>query len=229
MLLRMAALFLLAATASAQEARLPRYWTVHIDVAADRAAFEAVSREFSAAQRDFYAARGMERPPVMSFSTPDGSYYSLRPRGTFTDFDKPSPLGADAMKELQKKTAPISEATHKTLRAHHNEIWEIDRDLTKIGDEQAPKYALMRTDYVKPPDDGAYEAAAKQLCADLAARGVRVVAFFSTYGDGAYRYLFLSDQPLKVPTVGKLAQTHDATAMPRLDLSLGDPAHWLRY
>lgn len=226
-MLRTALVLLLAATALAHDAKA-RYWTVHIDVAADRAAFESVSKEYSAAQRDFYAAHNGERPAAAHFSTPDGTYYSLRPRGTFSDFDKPPVLGADVMKELSAKTAPISAATHKTLRTHHSEIWELDRELSDFGDGHAPKYALLRSDSVKPPDDAEYEAAMKTLRQELVGRGVRVLAFFSAYGDGAYHYLFLSDQPLKVRTVGKLAETRDATARPRTDLSLTDPARWLR-
>src|ERR1700693_4766236 len=104
-------LLLIASAASAAD--LPRYWTVHIDYAADRAAYEETDIRFSAAQRDFYAAHNVDRPAVVGFSTPGKAYYSLRPRGTFSDFDKPSPLG-DSSKELQAKLAPISEATHKT-------------------------------------------------------------------------------------------------------------------
>jgi hypothetical protein len=228
-MMRTAMLLLLATTALAQDAKAPRYWTVHIDVAADRAAFESVSKEYSAAQRDFYAAHVAERPAVVHFSTPDGAYYSLRPRRTFSDFDKPPSLGADVMKELSAKTAPISAATHKILRTHHSEIWELDRELSDVGDGHAPRYALLRSDSVTPPNDAEYEAAMKTLRQELVGQGVRVLAFSPAYGDGAYHYLFLSDEPLKVRTVGKLAETHDAAAKPRTDLSLTDPARWLRY
>jgi hypothetical protein len=222
------AVLLLAASTAAAAADLPRYWTVHIDYAADRTAFEDIDKQFAAAQRDFYAAHNVDRPPGITFSTPDNAYYSLRPRGTFTDFDKPSPLG-DAMKELQAKLAPISAATHKTLRTHHSEIWQIDRDLSNPGGERAPKYMVLRTDYVTPPNDEQYESAMKQLREELVAREIRVLAFFSTYGDGAYRYLFMSDQPVKIRTLGKLAVTRDVTARPRPDLSAIDAEHWLRY
>ena len=100
-------LLFLASTASAAD--LPRYWTVHIDYAADRAAYERVEKEFSTTRRDFYAAHSAAPAPVIQFSAPDGVYYGLRPRGTFTDFDKPNPLG-DAMKELQAKPHPLPAA-----------------------------------------------------------------------------------------------------------------------
>ncbi len=222
----LAVLLFLASSASAAD--LPRYWTVHIDYAADRAEYERVDKQFSSEQRDFYTTHSAVRPPVILFNTPDGAYYSLRARGTFTDFDKPNPLG-EAMKELQGKLAPISAATHKTLRKHHNEIWQIDRDLANIRSDVAPRYMLLRTDEVRPVNDEEYGKAMKELRDELVARNVGVLAFFSTYGDGRYRYLFMSDTPLKVRTVGKLAETHDAAAKPRADLSATDDAHWLQY
>ena len=124
------------------------------------------------------------------------------------DIEKPSALGPDLAKQLQAKTAPISEETHKTLREHHNEIWQVDRDLTTAGEIAPHKYAVLRIDIVAPPRDGAYNAAMKQLIRELT--GFEVVAFFSVYGDGSYRYLFLSDSPIHVRTLKRLARTRDA-------------------
>jgi hypothetical protein len=219
-------LLFLASTASAAD--LPRYWTVHIDYAADRAAYERVEKEFSTTRRDFYAAHSAAPAPVIQFSAPDGVYYGLRPRGTFTDFDKPNPLG-DAMKELQAKLDPISAATHKTLRKHHSEIWQIDGDLTSIRDEAVPKHVLMRTDDVQPVNDEEYGKAMKALRDELVAKDVAILAFFSAYGDGKHHYLFMSDAPLKIRTVGKLATTTDVAAKPRPDLNAIDAGHWLHY
>jgi hypothetical protein len=221
-----AVLLFLASTAPAAD--LPKYWTVHIDYAADRGEYERVEKEFSTVRRDFYAEHSAPRAPVTSFSTSGGVYYGLRPRGTFTDFDKPNPLG-DAMKELQAKLAPISAATHKTLRKHHNEIWQIDPELTNIHREAAPKYMLLRTDDVQPVNDEEYGKAMKVLRDEVVARNVGVLAFVSVYGDGSYRYIFMSDTPLKIRTVGKLAKTNDEVAKPRPDLNATDAAHWLQY
>src|SRR5207253_9168078 len=139
--------------------------------------------------------------------TDDGRYYGLRPRATLADIEKPSRLGPELEKQLQPKTAPISAATHKTLRDHHNEIWQIQRDLTTATEITPHKYAVLRTDHVPPPKDDAYETSMKQLVREL--KGVEVVAFFSVYGDGAYRYLFLSDSPIKVRRLNDLAETRD--------------------
>jgi hypothetical protein len=200
------AILLFASTVSAAE--LPRYWSVHIDVPSDRAAFEKIDSEFSQTQRDFYAEHHVDYPPVINFKTADGAYYGLRPRGSLSDFEKPNPLG-DAAKDLRTKLAPISAATHELLRTHHNEIWQLDSDLTSISSDRVPKYVLLRTDVVTPPNDEAYGTAMKQLIEEVKASGAGVLAFFSVYGDGAYRYVFVSDRPLKIRNVGKLARTRD--------------------
>ena len=226
--MRNAFLVLLFVASAAAAADLPRYWTVHIDYAADRTAYERVEREFSTTRRDFYAAHSAVMAPVIQFSTTDGVYYGLRPRGTFTDFDKPNPLG-DAMKELQAKLDPISAATHKILRKHHSEIWQIDRDLTSLRGDAAPKHVLFRTDDVQPVNDEEYGKAMKALHDELVAKDVAILAFFSAYGDGRYHYLFMSDAPLNVRRVGKLATTTDVVARARPDFDATDGAHWLQY
>jgi len=195
-------IFLIALTANAAD--LPKYWSVHIDHPADRAAFEQLDKQFNATIREFYVSNQLEPPPSFKFVTADGHYYGLRPRASLADFDKTSPP------ELRTKTAPISAETHKTLREHHSEIWQLDREMTTATELAPRKYAMLRTDFVSPPKDGQYNVAMKQLVHELA--GVDVVAFFSVYGDGSYRYLFLSDSPIKVRTLKGLAETRDASA-----------------
>jgi hypothetical protein len=152
----------------------------------------------------------------------DGVYYSLRGRTSLSDFDShPAP------KALSEKTAPISERAHATLATHHNEIWQTENDLTRLPDASAPKHARLRVDRVAPPNDAKYEATMKKLCDECEKRGVRVIAFYSAFGDGAYRYLFLSDQPFRVRKTG-LAQTRDVDARARPDLTLTEPERWIR-
>ena len=200
-------LSLIALAASAAD--LAKYWTVHIDHPKDRAAYEKLERQFNETIRQFYMANHIAQPPVVQITTDDGHYYGLRPKATLADIEKPSPLGPELEKQLQPITAPISADTHKTLRDHHNEIWRIERDVTTATEIAPHKYAMLRTDVVAPPNDEAYGDAMKELIRGL--RGVDVVAFFSAYGDGAYRYLFLSDAPIRIRTL-KLAETHDSAA-----------------
>jgi hypothetical protein len=199
---------LIALAASAAD--LAKYWTVHIDHPKDRAAYEKLERRFNETIRDFYVANHITQPPVVRITTDDGHYYGLRPKATLADIEKPSPLGPELEKQLQPMTAPISADTHKTLRDHHNEIWRIERDLTTATEITPHKYAVLRTDVVSPPNDEAYDGAMKELTRGLS--GVEVVAFFSSYGDGSYRYLFLSDAPIKVRRLKGLADTHDVAA-----------------
>jgi hypothetical protein len=189
------------------------YWTVHIDYPAHRAQFERIDNQFDAAIREFYAAHNLTVPAVWRIVTADGAYLGLRPKGTMADVAAPT-LPPDLSKELQAKTAPISEATHKILRAHHSELWHIQNDLTS-GDTPK-KFALMRVDVVDPPRDDAYEAEMKKLVAELSANGVQTIGFFSSYGDGAYHYIFSSDKPLHVRKLKGFGSTRDV-AITRLE------------
>lgn len=188
------------------------YWTVHIDFPADRAQFERIDDRYQSAIREFYAAHNLAPPAVWRIVTADGAYLALRPKGTMSDVAGPA-LPPDFSKELQTKTAPISEATHKILRAHHSELWHLQGD-----DADVPKkFAMMRVDVVDPPRDEEYEAAMKQLVAELTASGVQAIGFFSSYGDGAYHYIFSSDKPLHVPKLKGFGTTRDV-AITRIEI-----------
>ena len=182
------------------------YWTVHIDLPSNRPEFQRIDAQFDAAVTDFYAAHNLTPPTVWRIVTADGAFMGLRPRGTMTDVATPQ-LPPDLSKELQAKTAPISEATHKILRAHHSELWHLQPDLTTYS---APhKYALMRVDLVDPPRNDDYETSMKQLVSEISANGVETLAFFSSYGDGAYHYIFLSEKPIQVRTLKGFGKSRD--------------------
>ncbi|HUJ13703.1 MAG TPA: hypothetical protein VL284_07915 [Thermoanaerobaculia bacterium] len=182
------------------------YWTVHIDVPRDHAAFERIDAQYDAAVRDFYESHRLAAPALWRIATADGAHIALRPRGTMAELAAPQ-LPAGLANELQTKTAPISDATHKTLRAHHSEIWHVESDLTNFT--KAKKYAMLRTDLVQPPNDDAYDSEMKQIVTELAANGIETLGFFSSYGDGAYHYIFTSDKPVHVRTLPKFCTTHD--------------------
>ncbi len=185
------------------------YWTAHIDFPANRTEFERIDAQFTAAIHEFYAAHHLSPPTVWRLVTADGAYIGLRPRGTMADLASPQ-LPADLSKELNAKTAPISEATHKILRAHHSELWRLEPDLTTRRDDPLPrKYSMMRVDVVSPPRNDDYEKAMKQLVQELAARGVETIGFFSSYGDGAYHYIFSSEKPIRVRALKGYGETRD--------------------
>ena len=217
---------------------LPKYFAVHIDVAKDKPALEDADRRDAAARKAFYDAHKLEQPHVLMFSTADGTLYSLRARTSLADFEKPSALPDELRKELNAKTASISDDAHKTLTKHHNEIWEVDNDTTILVDAHAPKYARLYTEQVKPPMLEQYDVAIKALHDAVAkTKGVSLFAFFSSYGDGAYRYLVLSDEPVDLfklvsPEVRKnwracVTESNVVNAAARPDLTLSDPAEWV--
>lgn len=217
---------------------LPKYFAVHIDAPHDKAALEDADRRDAAARKAFYDGQKLEQPRVMIFATPDGTLYSLRPRTSLADFEKPSTLTDEQRKELNAKTASISNDAHKSLREHHNEIWEVDHDTTIVADGHAPKYARLYTERIVPAMFEQYDASIKALHDAVAkTKGVSLIAFFSSYGDGAYRYLVLSDEPVDLlklvsPDVRKqwracVTGVKIENAVPRPDLTLSDPAEWI--
>jgi hypothetical protein len=182
------------------------YWTAHIDFPANRADFERIDAQYNAAIREFYAAHALTPPTVWRLVTADGAYIGLRPRGTLADLATPQ-LPPDLSKELSAKTAPISEATHKILRAHHSELWHLEPDLTTTSTPK--KYSMMRVDVVSPPRNDAYEKAMKELVQELAGNGIETIRFFSSYGDGSYRYIFSSEKPVRVRVLKGFGETRD--------------------
>jgi len=79
------------------------------------------------------------------------------------------------------------------------------------------QYASAFSCRCRPPKDDDYESAMKQLLADLSSQGIETLAFFSSYGDGAYHYIFFSDKPLHVRTLRGFGRTRDV-AVTRLEV-----------
>jgi len=185
------------------------YWSMHIDFPSDRAAYERIDMQDAEISRAFYSEHNVTAPTVWRLITSDGAYIGLRPRGTLADFETSS-LSPDLAKELQAKTAPISEAIHKTLRAHHSEIWRLQPKLSTRAENPTPRnYSLLRRDVVPPPRNAEYESAMKELIGECSANGVETLAFFASYGDGAYHYIFSSQKPIRVRKLNGLAETRD--------------------
>lgn len=217
---------------------LPKYWSVHIDTprAEVRQEFEKTDVEFYGIQRTIYAEHHVDWPPVIHFSA-DGVYYGLRPRAALADIEKPSAVPDDVRKLIGERTAAVSERTHPLLRTHHNEIWETDPDITLVASAAAPKYLRLRFDDTIPGMEKDYDAVMKRVRAACEKANVGILAFYSVYGDGSYRYLFLSDKPLDLRALlGRellsdwqkcVITSRETEAFARPDLSGGDPAHWL--
>jgi hypothetical protein len=211
-------------------AALPRYWSVHIDVPAQRAEFERIDREQARLRHDILVAHNIEPLPAFEISTADGKFMSFRPRQTMSEFDRPSSIPDEVRAEIQKKAGVLDDTIHRTLREHHNEIWELQRVPTRVDSRRAPKYIRLRTDSVKPGSDRAYEAAMKRIADDCEKRGISVLAFWSAYGDGTYRTLFMSDTPVRVERLrGLVRSTREVDATARPDLTATDAENWLPF
>jgi L-rhamnose mutarotase len=182
-------------------ADLPKYWTVHIDSVADRATFEELNKQEYAIQGEILAAHGIARTPQWKFGTSDGTYFTLRGRASLADIEKPSTTPADVRKEIDARQAPLEPRIHASLRDHHNEIWETDTDVTSIAEMRAAKFTRYHRDVVKPSQHEAYGKVQKELRAALEKHGVAIAGFYSNYGDGAYHYFFLSDQPFDLNAI----------------------------
>jgi hypothetical protein len=182
------------------------YWTVHIDFPSNQSEYERIDAQFNSTIRDFYMAHNMTPPAGWHIVTADGAYIGLRPRGTMMEAATPQ-LPPDLSKELQTKTAPISATTHNILRAHHSELWHLEADLTTT--DVPKKYTVMRVDVVSPPHDDDYEKTMKELVKELSSNGIDTIGFFSSYGDGAYHYIFSSDKAFKVRSLKGFGTTHD--------------------
>lgn len=216
---------------------LSKLYAVHIDTPTDRAALEKADRGDAVVRKAFYQQHGIALPKVVIFTTADGTLYTLRGRDSLADFAKPSSLTPEQRKELEAKTAETTELAHHSLRMHHNEVWELDAETTVPGDGHAPKYARLIVEQVRPAMETQYDAALRQVHDAVAkTKGVALLAFYSAYGDGACRYLVLSDEPVDLyavvpPDVRK--QWQDAVveskvidATPRPDLTATDPGSW---
>ena len=231
-----AGLALLAASAS--YADLPRYWSVHVDRVADRATYERVHTQELQIQRDVLAKHNVARPTSWKFGTEGGVYYNLRGRASLAELDKPSPIPEDAKKEIASQNAPLDPRIHASLRDHHNEIWETDTDLTSLPDSRARKYLRFHSDNVRPGQEETYTSVTKVVRAAMEKRGVAMIGFFSAYGDGVERILFMSDQPFdvrKIVPASVMKQWKDCVvdwsevdAKARPDLTVTDPSNWIQ-
>jgi len=94
----------------------------------------------------------------------------------------------------------------------------VEDDLTHVATHAVPRHARLRTDRVKPATFAQYEAAMKKICDECEKRGISVVALWSAYGDGTYRYVFFADQPFEVARAGRaLARTDEVAIAPRAE------------
>jgi len=189
-------------------------WTVHIDAVRPEKASEferlniAENRGLHAILRD----HGQPIAPVYEIAMPGAVYMSLRPKLSFTDFDAPSPIPESVSKLFAAVTDPIDGPLHAALRFHHNEIWRYHKADSYIP--ATPGYTLPTPGYIQLVSErvipGMEERYGELLDALNAALETShypwsVLMFTSSYGDGAYKYLWQADSKAALLKAGTRA------------------------
>ena len=243
-------LLIFASTASAAD--LPKYWSVHIDnvKSSDRDEYEQAGREQAVIRRQILSDHKIDRPPAFAIRTTSGTYLSFRPRENFAAFDDALP--PNVRQELNEKAGAIEDRVHASLVAHHSEIWETSVDMSAVPGNatRARGYARLATMRVKPTSFEDFEAVMKRFAEALRKTHPNDVAltFFSTYGDGSFKQLWLSDEQIvgmrdvfkdafgEEAADGLMKQWKSAVqtvnivaARPRPDLTATNPENWLQY
>jgi hypothetical protein len=177
-------------------------WTVHIDeVQPDKAAdFERLNIAENKGLHAVLLEHGQPIKPVYEIVTTGGVYISLRPKLSFAELDAPSTVPEEVSKLLKTVTDPLDTPIHAALKFHHNEIWRYQKTASYIPAkpryaQSAPGYIQLISERVVPGMEDRYGALVDSLDLALKKRGYpwSVLVFSSSYGDGAYRFLWQAD------------------------------------
>ncbi len=177
-------------------------WTVHIDeVWPDKAAeFERLNIAENKGLHAIMREHAQPIEPVYEIMTTGAVYMSLRPKLSFTEFDAPSTVPDSVSKLFAAVIDPLNGPIHAALKYHHNEIWRYHKTDSYIP--VAPGYELSTPGYIQlvserviPGMEERYSALLDSLNAVLKKSGYPwcVLMFTSSYGDGAYKYLWQAD------------------------------------
>jgi hypothetical protein len=177
-------------------------WTVHIDeVRQDRAAeFERLNIDENRGVHAILRDNGQAITPVYEIMTTGAVYMSLRPRLSFTELDAPSIVPESVSKLFATVTDPLNRPIHAALKHHHNEIWRYHKTDSYIpvapgNTLSTPGYIRLVSERVIPGMEERYGALLDSLNAALKKSSYPwcVLMFTSSYGDGAYNYLWQAD------------------------------------
>ena len=186
----------------ASNATMAPLWTVHIDVVqpGKEAAFErlniAENRGVHAILRD----HGQPIMPVYEIMMTGGVCMSMRPKLSFTDFDAPSTVPDSVSTLFSTVTDTLNGPTHAALQYHHSGVWRYHRTDSYIPaapgtTPPTPGYIQFISERAIPGREERYSALADSLKAALKKSSYPwcVLMFTSSYGDGAYKYLWQAD------------------------------------
>lgn len=200
----------------AEEAPAPKLapmWSVHVDELepSQAARFdEAVGKE-GAAHAAIRKEFGV--PPSASVRLVESGFVerSFRPRASFTDFDKPSPLPEAAKKRMAEASAALEKPIHEPLVNHHNEVWWYDRDSSfwlAGRSAAAPAVVHLHSEWTRPAAGeayGKYQAKLREALVKLKSP-VSLLVFDANYGDGATKYLWCAESRAQLEALGEPAR-----------------------
>ena len=177
-------------------------WTVHIDeVRPEQAAeFERLNIAENKGIHAILNTYGQPVKAVYEIMTTGAVYMSMRPKLSFTEFDEPSTVPDSVSMLFSTVTDTLDARIHAALKYHHNEIWRYKSADSYIPAEpgytlSTPGYIQLISEHVIPGMAERYDALLDSLNAALKRSNYPwcVLMFSSSYGDGAYKYLWQAD------------------------------------
>jgi hypothetical protein len=190
-----------AAQSPGSESMAP-LWTVHIDEVRPEKAAEFERLNIAENQSVHAILRRFDQPikPVYEIRMTGAVYMSMRPKLSFTDFDSPSTVPDSVAKLFSTVTDTLDAPIHVALKYHHNEVWRYHK--TDSYMPASPGYKLSTPGYIQlvserviPGMEERYSALLDSLKVALKKNNYPwcVLMFTSSYGDGAYKYLWQAD------------------------------------
>lgn len=199
------AMFLGAGAAAPQAPSSPSMaplWTVHIDeVRPDKTAeFERLNIAENKGIHAILSKYGQPIKPVYEIMTTGAVYMSMRPKLSFTELDAPSTVPDSVSSLFSTVTDSLDAPIHAALEHHHNEIWRYQEADSYIA--KAPGYTLSTPGYIQLVSERVIPGMADRYSALLDSLNTAlekssypwcVLMFSSSYGDGAYKFLWQAD------------------------------------
>ena len=177
-------------------------WTVHIDeVRPEKAAeFERLNIAENKGLHAILSKYGQPIKPVYEIMTTGAAYMSMRPKLSFTEFDAPSTVPDSVSRLFSTVTNTLDAPIHAALKYHHNEIWRYQKTDSYIP--AVPGYTLSTPGYIQLISEQVIPGMAERYSVLLDSLNTAlkrssypwcVLMFSSSYGDGAYKYLWQAD------------------------------------
>ena len=172
-------------------------FSVHIDevVPEQVQRFEDLNATQMRARSKVYKENHVPIPPGYEYSATGSKYFSLRPRSSYVELDKPSKLSDKVKKLLKSQVDPYSDTIHPLLRFHHNELWMLDTAGSYLPipyDPEKMNVVHIRMEWVVPKMGDVYDSVHTLFLKALQKINAPVacLSMYSMYGNGTNIYLY---------------------------------------